>query len=101
MRNIARHEHLLDASLANIGHALLHMGRTFGENLPDEGLITCRFDDSIITDTAAEKAQDMAEEGVTMHAWEYRAKWSGEEEKVAKARARGLGKGNAGKEQDA
>ena len=59
-----------------------------------EGLISCRFDDSNITDTAAEKAQVMAEVGVTMHAWEYRAKWYGEEEKVAKARARGLGKKN-------
>lgn len=63
-----------------------------GDSLPDEGLIACRFDDLIITDTAAEKAQDMAEVGITMHAWEYRAKWYGEEEKVAKARARGLGK---------
>ena len=101
MRNIARHEHLLDVSLSSISHALLHMGRSFGASLPDEGLIACRFDDSIITDTAAEKAQDMAEVGVTMHAWEYRQKWYGEEEKVAKARARGLGKGKAGKEQDA
>ena len=30
------------------------------------------FDDSIITDTAAEKAQDMREVGVTMQPWEYR-----------------------------
>lgn len=36
----------------------------------------------------------MAEVGVTMHAWEYRQKWYGEEEKVAKARARGLGQKN-------
>ena len=47
----AGHEHLLDASLASINHAPLHMGRTFGEGLPDEGLpdeggITCLFDDS-------------------------------------------------------
>lgn len=40
---------------------------------------------------AAEKAQDMAEVGVTMNAWEYRVKWYGEDEKTAKARARGLG----------
>lgn len=70
MRNIARHEHLLDASLASIGHALLHMGRTFGDVLPDESLIVCRFDDLIITDTVVEKAQDMAEVGVTMAVWE-------------------------------
>lgn len=92
MRNIARHEHVLDASIAGISHALLHMERSFGKELPDEGQIHTIFDDSIITDTAAEKAQDMAEVGITMHAWEYRQKWYGEEEKVAKARARGLGK---------
>ena len=98
MRNIARHEHVLDASIAGISHALLHMERSFGKEVPDEGQIHAIFDDSIITDTAAEKAQDMAEVGVTMHAWEYRQKWYGEEEKVAKARARGLGKS---KDQDA
>ena len=43
-------------------------------------------------DVAAEKAQDMAEVGVTMNAWEYRAKWYGEDEKTAKARAQELGK---------
>ena len=92
MRNIARHEHALEVSLAGISHAVLHCARAFGESLPDEGVITCSFDDSIITDVAAEKTQDMSEVGVTMHAWEYRAKWYGEEERVAKARARGLGK---------
>ncbi len=90
MRNIARHEHLLEGSLANLSHALLHMNRSFGKELADEGEIHVLFDDSIISDTAAEKAQDMAEVGVTMHAWEYRMKWYGEDEKTAKARARGF-----------
>lgn len=91
MRNIARHEHLLDASLANISHALLHTGRTFGDVLPDEGKITCLFDDSIITDTAAEKEQDMREVGVTMAVWEYRHKWYGEDEAKAKEMASSIG----------
>lgn len=95
MRSIARHEHVLDASIADISHALLHVERGFGRELPDEGEIHTIFDDSIITDTAAEKAQDMAEVGVTLNAWEYRMKWYGEEEKVAKARARGHGKHDA------
>jgi len=90
MRNIARHEHLLDASLAGIGHALLHMSRSFGGNLPDEGGITCRFDDSIITDTAAEKEQDMREVGVTMAPFEYRMKWYGEDEMTARRNAEEL-----------
>ena len=34
----------------------------------------------------------MAEVGVTMNAWEYRAKWYGEDEKTAKVRAQELGK---------
>lgn len=68
------------------------MNRSFGKELPDEGEVHVLFDDSIISDTAAEKAQDMAEVGVTMHAWEYRAKWYGEDEKTAKVQARGLGK---------
>ncbi len=92
MRNIARHEHLLEGSLANLSHALPHMSRSFGQKLADEGEVHVLFDDSIISDTAAEKAQDMAEVGVTMHAWEYRMKWYGEDEKTAKARARGLDK---------
>lgn len=49
-----------------------------------------QYDDSIIQDVAAEKEQDMREVGVTMAAWEYRQKWYGEDEKTAKARARGL-----------
>ena len=64
----------------------------FGEVIPDEGVMSVMYDDSIIQDVAAEKAQDMAEVGVTMNAWEYRAKWYGEDEKTAKARAWELGK---------
>lgn len=90
MRNIARHEHLLEGFLANLSHALLHMNRSFGQELADEGEVHVLFDGSIISDTAAEKAQDMAEVGVTMHAWEYRMKWYGEDENTAKARACGL-----------
>ncbi|MBQ9001469.1 MAG: hypothetical protein IJ087_06415 [Eggerthellaceae bacterium] len=93
MRNIARHEHSLEVSLAGISRALLHCARTFGEALPDEGSIAVNFDDSIVTDTAAEKRLAMAEVGVTMHPWEYRARFYGEAEDVAKERARGLGAG--------
>ena len=57
-----------------------------------------QYDDSIIQDTAAEKEQDMREVGVTMAAWEYRAKWYGEDEKTAKARAQELGKKGAAAE---
>ena len=91
MRNIARHEHALEVSLAGISHALLHCARSFGETLPDEGAIAVSFDDSIVTDTAAEKRLAMAEVGVTLHPWEYRVRFYGEAEDVAKERAKGLG----------
>ena len=94
MRNIARHEHVLEQSITGIARALLHIARGFGVNLPHEGNIHVLFDDAIISDTAAEKKQDMEEVGITMAAWEYRAKWYGEEEKVAKARAKELGASN-------
>ncbi len=94
IRNIARHEHALEHSMAGISKALMHVSRGFGEELPDEGDIRVMFDDSIIADTAASKASDMAEVGVTMHAWEYRMKWYGEDEKTARERAQGLGCGN-------
>ncbi|WP_417118860.1 hypothetical protein [Olsenella phocaeensis] len=97
MRNIRHHENQLQGALAQISHAALACSRTLGAEVPDEGTIGVMFDDSIVTDTAAEKAQDMAEVGVTMNAWEYRVKWYGEDEKTAKARARGLkGKGVSG-----
>lgn len=66
------------------------MSRGFGESIPDGGVMRVQYDDSIVQDVAAEKAQDVAEVGVTIHAWEYRMKWYGEDEKTAKARARGL-----------
>jgi hypothetical protein len=45
-------------------------------------------------DTVAEKEQDMREVGVTMAAWEYRVKWYGEEESVARARASEISTGS-------
>lgn len=94
MRNIRKHENLLEGSIAQIGHAALHCAREFlGVSLPDEGEITVNFDDSIITDTAAEKQQDMAEVGTTMAAWEYRVKWYGEDEETARRMASEIGRG--------
>jgi len=91
MRNIRRHENLLQGALAQISRAVMACERRLGKELPDEGAVRVTFGDSIIQDTASEKQQDMAEVGVTMHAWEYRVKWYGEDERTAKSRARGLG----------
>ena len=59
--------------------------------IPQFGEVRVQFDDSIIQDTAAEKEQDMREVGVTMGAWEYRMRWYGEEESIARARAAEIG----------
>lgn len=100
MRNIRRHEHALEGAIAGICRAVMAASRSLGVELPDEGEVRVTFDDSIITDTSAEKRQDMAEVGVTMNAWEYRQKWYGEDEKTAKARARGLARGKASNGED-
>ncbi|WP_206215063.1 hypothetical protein [Adlercreutzia sp. ZJ138] len=93
MRNVRRHENSLEGAIVSITKAVMHTARVFGENIPDEGEVRVQFDDSIIQDTAAEKEQDMREVGVTMSAWEYRVKWYGEEESVARARAAEVGTG--------
>lgn len=90
MRNIRKHENVLEGAIAQITHGVLHCARAFlDESLPDEGIVTVGFDDSIITDTAAEKHQDMAELNLTLNPWEYRAKWYGEDEDTAKANVPG------------
>ena len=91
MRNIRRHENSLEGAIVSIAKAVMHMSRSFGESIPDEGVTTVQFDDSIIQDTAAEKAQDMQEVGVTMNAYEYRMRWMGEDEATARARAAEIG----------
>ena len=61
MRNIRRHEHALEGAMAGICRAVMAASRSLGVELPDEGEVRVTFDDSIITDTSAEKRQDMAE----------------------------------------
>ena len=85
MRNIRRHERALEGAIAGICRALLAAERRLGVGLPDEGLVRVTFDDSIITDTTAEKRQDMDEVAAgLMEPWEYRAKWYGEGEVAAR-----------------
>lgn len=87
MRNIKKHENRIEESVVQICRAILQCGRAFLDApSADEGQITVMFDDSIITDTAAEKTQDMAEISAgIMNEWEYRVKWYGEDEETAKA----------------
>lgn len=88
MRNIRRHEHALEGAIAGICRAVMEASRSLGAELSNEGDVRVTFDDSIITDTSAEKRQDMDE--VTaglMETWEYRAKWYGEDEAAARGAA--------------
>ncbi|MBP3883983.1 MAG: hypothetical protein J6D54_03470 [Olsenella sp.] len=93
MRNIRRHENSLEGAITDISKALITVSRSFGENIPDEGVLKVAFDDSIIQDTAAEKAQDMSEVGVTLNPFEYRMRWYSEDEQTARARAAEIGTG--------
>lgn len=67
MRNIRRHEHALEGAIAGICRALMAAERRLGVELPDAGL---------------------------MAGWEYRAKWYGEDEEVARSRVDGYHAGN-------
>ena len=79
MRNVRRHEHVLEGAISGICRALLAAGRRLGSGLPDEGEVRVTFDDSIITDTTAEKRQDMDEVAAGLMApEEYRARWHAE-----------------------
>lgn len=78
MRNIRRHERALEGAIAGICRALMAAERRLGVELPDEGLVRVTFDDSIITDTTAEKRQDMDEVAAgLLEPWKYRRKWYG------------------------
>ena len=85
MRNIRRHEHALESAITGICRAVVAASLSLGtEELPEEGEVRVAFDDSIITDTGAEKQQDMAEVAAgLMEAWEYRTKWYSEDEATA------------------
>lgn len=89
MRNIRRHEHVLEKALAGIFRAAIAASRSLGVSLPDEDDVWVNFDDSIITDTLAEKQQDMTEVSAgLMGPAEYRAKWYGHKAITARMNAK-------------
>ncbi len=85
MRNIRKHENALQGPISDVSRALLACARGMGESVPDEGSVRVLFDDSIIQDTEAEKTRDMKEVAAgLMLPWEYRVRWYGESEDVAR-----------------
>lgn len=87
MRNIKKHENGLQRPIVDVSHAVLACARGMGASVPDEGEVSVIFDDSIVQDTEAEKSRDMAEVAAgLMLPWEYRAKWYGESDEMARGR---------------
>jgi len=88
MRSIHKHEVVLRGAIQGIVSGLLACARTVcGEAVEEDfGAVSVAFDDSIITDTATDKAQLLAEiaAGVA-DKWEYRERFYGEDEETARA----------------
>ncbi len=90
MRNIRKHEQLIGQSLSQMLGAAVTCARTMCEQPVEEdfGEVEVTWDDSIIEDTPAVKAQAQAEMAAgIMSPWEYRARFYGEDEATARDRA--------------
>lgn len=76
MRNIRKNENALQGALVDVSRAVMACGRRMGISLPDEGDVHVIWNDSIVQDTASEKALDMQEVAAgLMLPTEYRCKW--------------------------
>lgn len=80
-QNLKKHELLLEDTLIGLTHAVAEL-----LGLAGDMEVTINFDDSIIEDTGAEKAQFLQEvrDGIRQK-WEYRVRFLGENEAKAKA----------------
>ncbi len=84
-RTIKKHEQVLESALIELVHAIAKIGRKINIfNISDEN-ISIDFDDSIIESKEQERLQDRQDMAVdVMSRVEYREKWYGEDEEVAK-----------------
>ena len=89
-RTVRKHEILLERPLLELTQAILEIGETcLGVSMGKERSLSVHFDDSIIEDRTAEQKRDM--ELVSMGLmldWEFRMKYYGETEDLAKERVR-------------
>lgn len=82
MRNIRKHENILGDAIERLCRCVLSC---LGCDAP---VVHVNFDDSIITDTATDKAQMLSEVTAGLAStWEYRARFYGESEQKARERA--------------
>ena len=89
MRNLRKHEAAAGEGLSRLLSAALACARTVcGEGVPEGASVSVAWDDSIVEDTPAEKSQMQAEVAAGIaSAWEYRARFYGEDEQTARERA--------------
>lgn len=88
MRNIRRHENSIAQGIVSVASALLHCARIhLGAPVEEDfGKVEVRFDDSIITDTQAEKNMMLAEIAAgVVPKWMYLKEFKGMSEEEAKA----------------
>lgn len=87
-RTICKHELILDEVLKDLFRIILRLGVVIGApGLNPDAQITIDFDDSIIEDKTAERAQDKGDIAIgVMRRDEYRAKWYAETEEQAAER---------------
>lgn len=82
-QNLEKHRKVLERALETIARAILFLG---GYKAYDTCALRVDFDDSIIQDKTAQKADDRLDVSLgVMPKWEYRAKWYGETEEKARA----------------
>lgn len=99
MRNLANHEAEAGSTLSRALAAAVSCARSLCGADVEDGDVRVRvsWDDSIVEDTPAEKAQMQSEIAAGIaSAWEYRARFYGEPEEVARQRAQEASGGAAG-----
>lgn len=86
-RTIKKHEIILESVLVELCRIILRLGNTaMNAGLNEDVEISIDFDDSIIEDKTAERANDRQDLAAgILNRWEYRAKWYNEDEETAKA----------------
>lgn len=89
MRNLRKHEVAVGTALSGMLAAACSCARSLcGAAVEEPGIVTVAWDDSIIEDTASEKAQMQGEVAAGLaSAWEYRERFFGEDERTARERA--------------
>ena len=89
-RNLKRHEIVVEEALIDLTKAIVYASTTFTSvkfNVNDAEDIEIKFDDSIVEDKVAEKADDRLDVQMgVMSPAEYRSKWYAEDLSVAEAK---------------